>query len=389
MIARAIWLFVLLIAVPDIWIYRRYIHHKGRPLWVKVLWVLQTILLLAFTVYLLTVRDFSPRPQTPLNVYLFILGLWTVPKAIYAFSDSVGRLIRKRFASRFNWGAVIGAIIALAAIDVTIEGSTRGYRQLEVNRVDYYSDQLPASFDGYRIAVFSDIHLGSYNDADSTILNTALDSLRLLRPDAVFFLGDIQNTQPAEIRDHLWALGRVKAADGVFSIMGNHDYSKYCGGTPEEKAANERETKALQRQLGWRLLLNEHTILRHGTDSVFIAGVEGNEEKGCKEGHVDVPKAVEGIPDSVFTIMLAHNPRYWRCAVLPHSQAQLTLSGHTHGGQVKLFGLSPTEIIYKEDVGMYEQEGRHLFVTKGIGALIPFRYGVPGEVVLLTLHRSN
>ena len=388
MIARAIWLFVLLIAVPDLWIYMRYIHHKGRPLWVKVVWVLQAILMLAFTVYLLTVRDFSPRPQTPLNVYLFLLGLWTVPKAIYAFSDSIGRLIRKRFASRINWGAVIGAIIALAAIDVTIEGSTRGYRQLEVNRVDYYSDQLPASFDGYRIAVFSDIHLGSYNDADSTILNTALDSIRLLKPDAIFFLGDIQNTQPAEIREHLWALGRIKAPDGVFSVMGNHDYSKYFGGTPEEKAANERETEDLQRQLGWRLLLNEHVILRHGSDSVFIAGVEGNEEKNCKEGHVDVPCAVEGIPDNVFTIMLAHNPRYWRLAVLPYSQVQLTLSGHTHGGQLKLFGFSPTHFLYHEDMGMYEHEGRHLFVTKGLGALIPFRYGVPGEVVLLTLHRK-
>ena len=388
MIARAIWLFVLLIAVPDLWIYMRYIHHKGRPLWVKVVWVLQAILMLAFTVYLLTVRDFSPRPQTPLNVYLFLLGLWTVPKAIYAFSDSIGRLIRKRFASRINWGAVIGAIIALAAIDVTIEGSTRGYRQLEVNRVDYYSDQLPASFDGYRIAVFSDIHLGSYNDADSTILNTALDSIQQLKPDAIFFLGDIQNTQPAEIHEHLWALGRIKAPDGVFSVMGNHDYSKYFGGTPEEKAANVWETKDLQRQLGWRLLLNEHVILRHGSDSVFIAGVEGNEEKNCKEGHVDVPCAVEGIPDSVFTIMLAHNPRYWRLAVLPYSKVQLTLSGHTHGGQLKLFGFSPTHFLYHEDMGMYEHEGRHLFVTKGLGALIPFRYGVPGEVVLLTLHRK-
>ena len=388
MIARAIWLFVLLIAVPDLWIYMRYIHHKGRPLWVKVVWVLQAILMLAFTVYLLTVRDFSPRPQTPLNVYLFLLGLWTVPKAIYAFSDSIGRLIRKRFASRINWGAVIGAIIALAAIDVTIEGSTRGYRQLEVNRVDYYSDQLPASFDGYRIAVFSDIHLGSYNDADSTILNTALDSIQQLKPDAIFFLGDIQNTQPAEIHEHLWALGRIKAPDGVFSVMGNHDYSKYFGGTPKEKAANVWETKDLQRQLGWRLLLNEHVILRHGSDSVFIAGVEGNEEKNCKEGHVDVPCAVEGIPDSVFTIMLAHNPRYWRLAVLPYSKVQLTLSGHTHGGQLKLFGFSPTHFLYHEDMGMYEHEGRHLFVTKGLGALIPFRYGVPGEVVLLTLHRK-
>ena len=128
MIARAIWLFVLLIAVPDFWIYQRYLHHKGRPLWVKVVWVLQSILLLAFTVVLLTMRDFSPRPQTPLNIYLFILGLWTVPKAIYAFSDSIGRLIRRRFASRINWGAVIGGILALGAIEVTVEGSTSGFR---------------------------------------------------------------------------------------------------------------------------------------------------------------------------------------------------------------------------------------------------------------------
>ena len=389
MIARAIVLFVSLILLTDAWLDVRFIRHKGRPWWVRTLWWLTSLLLLVYTFYLMSLRDFAPYPQTVLNIYLFIIGVWIVPKAIYAICDGLGLLIRRRVMSKVHWGAVIGCLLAMAIAYIVINGSTVGFRELEVNRTDYYSADLPDDFDGYRIAIFSDIHLGSYNDADSVIINTALDSINALRADAIFFLGDIQNTRPREIEEHLWTLKRLKAPDGIFSVMGNHDYSKYIGGTEKEKDASVEETKRLQRQLGWQLLLNEHTVLRHGGDSIFIAGLEGNEEFNCKAGAHNVERTIEGIPDSTFSIMMVHNPRYWRRAVLPISKAQLTLSGHTHGGQIKIFGLSPTDIIYSEDVGMYEEDGRHLFVTKGVGALIPFRYGVPGEVVLMTLHKRN
>ncbi len=390
MIARAVLLFVLLILLPDLWLYVRWMLHKERPRWSRWLWWVPALLMLAFTVGLTCTRDFTPHPQTSLNVYLFILGVWIVPKAIYALCDGVNWLMRRCGGSNHvNWGGVLGGMLAMAAIYVVIEGSTVGFSQLEVNRVEYRSASLPDAFDGYRVAVFSDIHLGCYNDADSVILNTALDSINAWHPDAIFFIGDIQNTQPDEIHEHLWALSRLKAPDGIFSVMGNHDYAKYVGGTDQEKAANVEETKRLQRELGWRLLLNEHTLLRRGADSIYIVGLEGNEEPHCKEGYRNVKLATEGMPDETFSLMLVHNPRYWRETVLPDSKAQLTLSGHTHGGQVKIFGLSPTNIFYREDAGMYESDGRHLFVTKGLGGLIPFRYGVPGEVVLMTLHKKK
>jgi hypothetical protein len=98
---------------------------------------------------------------------------------------------------------------------------------------------------------------------------------------------------------------------------------------------------------------------------------------------------MENIPDGAFTIMLVHNPNEWIDKVVPETTAQLTMSGHTHGGQVELFGLRPSRITYGKDFGMYEENGRSLFVTKGLGGVIPMRFGVPGEVVLMTLHSKK
>ena len=199
----------------------------------------------------------------------------------------------------------------------------------------------------------------------------------------------MQNTRPSEIEKHKALLGRLKAPDGIFAILGNHDYAHYMDGTDKEKLGSEAMTKSILRGLGWHLLLNEHTMLYHQADSIALAGMEGNEGQGEDHGYPIWEKTTGGIADSLFTIMLVHNPNYWRKYVIPNDLAQLTLSGHTHGGQVRLMGVSTTTLIYDEDDGMYEQGDKSLFVTRGIGALIPLRFGVTGEVVLLTLHKKE
>ena len=264
-----------------------------------------------------------------------------------------------------------------------------GYNKFEVRHVDYWSSQLPVGFDGYRIALFSDIHVGSYMAASAPVLSAVVNSLNAMKADAVFFLGDIQNTRPEEIEKKLPVLSRLHAPDGVFSVMGNHDYSHYIGGTRAEKLAVEEKTKNLQRQMGWRLLLNENLLLRHGGDSIALAGMEGNDGKGEDHGLGIWEKAVDGIPPGLFTIMMVHNPNFWRKYVVPYTKVPLTLSGHTHGGQVSLLGFSFTKLFYSEDDGEYDIGDQHIFVTRGVGGLIPLRFNVTGEIVLLTLHKKQ
>ena len=198
--------------------------------------------------------------------------------------------------------------------------------------------------------------------------------------------GDLQNTRPEEIQEHKPVLSRLKAPDGVYSILGNHDYSHYIGGTREEKLAAEKKTQRMEREMGWRLLLNESTIIHHGGDSIYLAGMKGNDGKGEDHDTPNYENTIKDIPKGVFSIMLLHNPRYWKPYVIEPSDIPLTLSGHTHGGQVNLFGMTTSSLVFDEYDGMYEVDGRHLYVSRGLGGLIPMRFNVTGEVVLLTLH---
>ena len=388
MIANNIIFFMLLILIPDIYLYKRYVG-ANRPLWVKILWWLITIVMLSFTMMLYMVRDFVPRPQTSLNIYLFLLGAFIIPKVLLSLCTFIGDRLSRRKHSRRKWGTWVGSVLGLGAVYCTIYGFTLGFHQFEVNRFDYRSDQLPKAFDGYRIAVFSDIHVGSYTGYSRSVLEEAIDSINAMNPDLIVFLGDIQNTQPSELYEFSTLLSSLKAKDGVMTIMGNHDYARYVKADSAQKVANIYETERIQRSFGWRLLLDEHVTLHRGNDSIFVAGMEGNDEIDAYFGVGDAKRSVEGIPDKAFTIMLVHNPNFWREKVLPETKAQLTMSGHTHGGQIELFGLRPTQLNYREDIGMYEEDGRSLFVTKGLGGVVPMRFGVPGEVVLMTLHSEK
>ncbi len=387
MIARSILLFIAIIVLPDIFIWRKWLHGKGKPKWMKAVWVGQALALLAVTAWLAMSRDFTPQPQTPLNAYLLAVGVWVVPKCFFAIALWMRQLTAKssnalKIAATAPW-----IMLAILTVYVTVYGSTVGFDKVEVRKVVYYSEDLPEAFDGYRIALLSDIHVGSYTGMHQHVLGDAVDSIIGLRPDAIFFLGDIQNTRPEEVVEKMPVLKRLNAPDGVLSILGNHDYSYYMGGSEAEKKRAELLTIDCQRKMGWRMLLNENVKIRRQNDSIVVAGLEGNDKINTDHGYPRCDLAMEGIGNGCFTIMLVHNPARWQEMVLPKTTAQLSLSGHTHGGQIDFFGL--VEALPVEVNGMYEKDGRSLFVTAGLGALIPLRFGVTGEVVELILRKGK
>lgn len=264
-------------------------------------------------------------------------------------------------------------------------GLSIGVRQFRVVRLELWFDDLPQEFDGYRIVLFSDAHVGSFDRFRHKLLKRDIDSINAQKGDLIVFAGDLQNTQPSDLNGHTDVLSSLTAPDGVVSVLGNHDYSRYTGYSAYAKMRNEQQTIRRELSFGWILLRNQHIVLRRGNDSIVVAG----EENGGKPKRDDLKKTLSGISSNAFTILIQHDPTVWDKDILPHSNVRLTLAGHTHGGQISFFGFRPTELIYPEDYGLYEKNGRYLYVSGGIGGVVPFRLGIKPEINVITLHRKQ
>ena len=387
MIARAPYLFLLLILIPDLYFDLHYWRHKYSASQRLLRW-LPSIILVAYTLKLTYEKNFIPDNPAILWVYLLLLGLIAVPKAVFMLCSILGLGVCKLFRRRRNYGNLIGLICVPVIWYILLYGSFIGFNKMEVNRQTFVSKDLPQAFDGYKVVIFSDAHVGSYNEHNEYVLKEAIDSMNAQRPDLIVFLGDIQNTEPKDLYRHMDVLSSLKAKDGIYTVLGNHDYGDYICGNTAKKVANCRETMSLERQMGWTLLLNEHRYIDRKKSSIIIAGMEndGNGKKFPQKG--DIHKTLEGVDDSEFILMLEHDPYSWRHRILPESHAQLTLSGHTHGMQFNILGWCPLSLTGKDYNGWYQEGKQSLFVTAGLGGLIPFRFGATGEIVVITL-KSN
>lgn len=389
MIARIFIPILLMIVMPDFYFDVCCMRSKLRNCWWKrLLWWLPTICMVAYTIGLASLKNFAPDDLGWLNVYLFLVGIIVLPKFCFALCSALGLgWCHLRHVNR-NYGNVVGLIAVLFVVYVVVYGSTAGFRKLEVRHVDLYFADLPKVFEGYRIVQFSDVHVGTYTGSRQAILQRAIDTINAQRADMIVFTGDLQNMQPSEIYAHRSLLSSIKASDGVYSILGNHDYAQYIRDNQRKRAANEHETQSLERQLGWTLLMNEHRIVRRGNDSIVVAGEE-NDGKPPFPQRSDVAKTLHGVGKGAFIVMLQHDPTGWRRHILPQSKAQLTLSGHTHNAQFSIFGWSPSQWIYRESCGLYVEGRRMLYVSAGLGGFVPFRFGASGEIVVITLHKSK
>lgn len=385
MIARISIIILLVTLLPDIYMYRRYVKRRLGNVWARIAWWLPTLLITVSTIGVSLTRDFAPHNLTLFNTYLFITALVVLPKFSFVLCSLAGRLARRMLKLRRNWGNYVGLVLVLAELYILFHGTMVGTDRLNVRQVTIESDDLPKAFDGYRIAQFTDVHLGSMKDELMLRAVTAIDDMR---PDLIVFTGDIQNMGPDELPRFAQTLKRLKAKDGVMSVLGNHDYSRYVNLPPDEALRNERMTRDFETSVGWQLLLNDNRIVRRGSDSIVIAGGE-NDGRPPFPAKADLKKAMRGIHAKSFVVMLQHDPSAWRRHILPLTNAQLTLSGHTHGGQISLFGLRPTELVGKEDDGLYVEGKRKLFVSTGLGGFVPFRFYMNPEVVEITLKKTN
>ena len=285
-------------------------------------------------------------------------------------------------------------VVAAAVSMMALYGLVFGWKQLETKYVDLYFDDLPETYDGYRLAHLSDLHLGTYK-GKTAFVEKVVQRVNEEKPNLVVFTGDLVNTDPEEIQPYVPLLSSFTAYDGVISVLGNHDYCLY--GHPE-RWSDPREgglqVADMERSMGWEVLMNESRILQKGPERIAIVGVE-NTGKPPFPQIGDLKSAVNDVTDydtvkcddKLFTILLSHDPSHWRMEVLPKTDVPLTLSGHTHAAQLKLGKWSPSSWMYKEWGGAYQSGNQQLFISEGLGGTLPFRFGARPQVVMITLHR--
>ena len=234
--------------------------------------------------------------------------------------------------------------------------------------------RLPRAFEGLRVAVLGDLHLGPYVPVD--LVAHAVAIVGSLNPDLVLVLGDFvdgpSDRQFGPLREQL---GRLRASLGVFAILGNHDIW-----------TDRDAVVATVREAGLRLLLNEHVALEGGGERLHLAGIDD-----AWVGKPDLGDALDGVPRDAATILLAHEPDFADEAATD-GRVGLQLSGHSHGGQVRLPGWGPILLPpwgQKYPAGLYRVGGMTLYTNRGVGFLkMAVRFNCPPEVTLIELWRT-
>ncbi len=331
-------------------------------------------------------------PKLVLVVFMFGEDVYRVFEAAvnYFVSKSENSTL---FSSRRKFiGQLALGIAAIPFISI-LYGVTKGKYNFKVLKYTLHFDDLPAAFDGYQISQISDIHSGSFDNKEK--IEYAVDLVNKQASDVIMFTGDLVNSASKEMRPWKSTFSKLKAPDGVFSILGNHDYGDYTRWPSEEaKAENFQELLDIQKEMGFDLLRNESRFIEKEDARLAIIGVE-NWGKGFKQKG-DLALASSKVDTNDFKILLSHDPSHWQYEVVKDpNQYHLTLSGHTHGMQfgIEIPGVvkwSPIKWRYKYWAGIYEKAGQYINVNRGFGFLaFPGRVGIWPEISVITLKKQT
>ena len=307
----------------------------------------------------------------------------------FFFSSSSDSFLvqRREFLSK------LAILVASIPIPFVIHGIFKGRYNYRVFNYELEFDDLPDDFDGYQLTHISDIHSGSLNNRNN--VEYAIDLINKQNSDLILFTGDIVNNKSNELIEWKTLFSKLKAKDGKYSVLGNHDYGDYVQwSSNNEKKLNFQMLLDIQKEMGFNLLLNENTKINKNNSSISLVGVE-NWGKGRFKKKGDIDMACLGLTNSDFKIVMSHDPSHWDKVLIDHkTHFHLTLSGHTHGMQ---FGIeipgwiswSPVKWAYKYWAGIYNKKNQFINVNRGFGVLgFPGRIGVYPEISVIKLKKS-
>lgn len=330
-----------------------------------------------------------------LIVFLLLDDILRIFRWIISFfqKPSAGDNVSGGGISRSDFIVKLGMLVAAIPFVALIVGMFRGKYEYQVRKVRLALAGLPDSFRGFRIVQISDIHTGSFMNRNP--LAKAVKMVNELKPDAIFFTGDLVNDHHREALPYTDILSGLKAEHGVFSILGNHDYGDYYRWkSHNEKTENLHQLIRLHKKLGWDILLDEHRYIEKNDQRIGLIGVQNWSARMNFTRYGNLEKALEGMHHNQVNILLSHDPSHWKAQVLGKvKDIQLTLSGHTHGFQFGVeipgFRWSPVQYVYKEWCGLYSENGQHLYVNRGLGFLgYPGRVGILPEITVFELDKA-
>ena len=386
------WLGLIIMAVlciaMDVYICRRLRRNGYRwPMWFNILLaVLAAALVIAIGV--LPMSSASMPNSTFVNCQYMLYTFFAIlaPKAIGMVVYGLLRWMKRR------WAAFCAFIVAALIFGVMWWGAIVTPGTIEVNEVELEFANLPDAFDGYRIVQWSDAHLGTY-DGHTAIVEKQINTINALHGDMICFTGDLVSRETNEALPYRDLLASLHAPDGVFSVLGNHDYDNYVKWEDENaKLADRKALCDLQTAAGWRLLNNDYVLIKRGDQQMVLIGTENYGDRvGEKRGNL--AKAYSGLNDRNFKILLQHNPYAWRANTLTNSNIDLMLAGHTHAWQFMItlgkWRWSPAVIRYPEWGGAYNEGDRWLYVNLGTGMVgPPMRIGATPEITVITLKKK-
>ena len=304
----------------------------------------------------------------------------TIIAAIVAGLLTLAKYPFKKSFKRGLWILIIPPLALLYG--AFIERNT-----LQTREVEIASNNTPQSFDGYRIIHISDIHHRSFQGREKT-LEKFVDKINAQEADAILFTGDLVTQKTSELTAMEGILKKMRAKDGVFSILGNHDYSFYNRWKTEEERIKDAEALIdRQKAMQWDILLNECRNIARGKDSISIIGVENTSTNRKFRSFGNLQQALQDATGK-FKILMSHDPSHWRSEVIDKTDIDLTLSGHTHSMQFTIFGWSIISYVYKEFNGLYREKNQYLYVNIGLGeTMFPFRIGAAPEMTVITLKK--
>ena len=395
---------VLLIEVYAFQAFRTVFNFK----WSLSIYILVSVVLVAFLIYSFN----TPNPNGSFTgVRAYAIGLFLsvlILKLVIIctlFAEDIVRLFygvfqklftsssfeipsRRRFVSTLAIG--LGSIPFLGLL----YGMYKGKYNYKVLTYELEFDDLPAAFDGYQITQISDLHCGSFDN--KVKVNYGIDLINEQNSDAILFTGDLVNNKADEMNQWKTDFAKLKAKDGVYSILGNHDYGDYYNWeSSQAKVNNLNQLKEIQQEMGWKLLLDEHHSIEKGDQKIAFVGVE-NWGKGGFKQKGDLDKATSKLSVSDFKILMSHDPSHWDAIAKNHpKKMQLTLSGHTHGMQFGIeipgwFKFSPVQFRYPHWAGIYIEADKVLNVNRGFGYLAyPGRIGIWPEITVIKLKRKE
>lgn len=411
--SRLIVLAILVFVDIMVWLQvRQYIARGNKTL--RILYWLPLALLLSFfitglvTPYVQWLPFFRIYIPGILMILLIGKGVFLIFSLSGLFVKGVSKIVprfiskpQSRGEKKTEYGLVYGisALISGLVALIFLSGMIFWVHNFKLNKVDIELKQLPSEFDEYKIIQISDLHLGSY--ASSRPLKELILRVNAQKPDLILFTGDIVNFTTAETLPFEKLLKTLSAKDGIYAVLGNHDYGDYTQwNTQSAKDSNNLALFNFYQRIGWHLLRNQNTVIRRDSASIAVIGSENWSltKRFGKKG--DIAKALRGCENVPVKILMSHDPSHWDGEInTKYPEMDLTLSGHTHAFQIAVetgsIKWSPASILYTQWGGLYEKpkpggKKQYLYVNRGVGTLgYPGRIFTRPEITLITLRNRN